>query len=151
MSFVIEPLTKGDVEQCVNILSSAAKEMLPTDKDKESLKRLIYGVNTLSLTAKKDKRIVGIISGMLQMTPHINFVFVADEESARQGLGGLLIDKFLETAKKQLSTTPPYATTSLTTDNTAAVSLYSAKGFKVEGFLKEGLMGKDIIFLKKKL
>jgi len=151
LNFVIEPLSKKDLEQCTSlILSSMRKELILANQNKEAVKSLLYGTNALSLVGKKDDQIVGLISGIVQMPLRISFLNVVDEESARQGLGGLLIDKFLEVAKKRLPNAP-YATTSLPADNTVAISLYSARGFKIEGFLKEGIMGKDIVFLKKKL
>mgnify|MGYP001051711064 CR=1 FL=1 len=151
LSFVFEPLSEKDLEKCANlIVSSMGSQLLPIHRDKETIKRLIYGAHALTLVGKKGDKIVGMISGAMLIPPSIGFLNVFDDQSAREGLGNQLIDKFLDTVKKQLPKAP-YVTTSLQTDNTAAISLYSARGFTIEGFLKEGMMGKDVVFLRKKL
>ncbi|KPV65329.1 MAG: hypothetical protein AOA65_0260 [Candidatus Bathyarchaeota archaeon BA1] len=151
MSFVFETLSEKDLDQCVNvILSSMGEKLLPIHRDKETIKRLIYGAHVLTLVAKRGNRIVGLISGTMLIPPNIGFLDVADDQSAREGLGEQLIDKFLEAVKKRLPKAPFIATT-LATDNTGGISLYSGKGFMIEGFIKEGMMGKDVVLLRKRL
>jgi len=150
MSFLVEQLSVNDIDECTTIVASMAKEMLPSETDRDSVRRIISDANVLTLVAKKNKRIVAMISGTCQASLNITFLIVSDEESARHGVGSLLIDNFEEIGKKR-SPASRYVTTSLVTDNTAAVALYSAKGYEVGGFLKEALGAKDLIILRKKL
>jgi len=151
LSFTFEVLSAKDLDQCASlVLSSMKRELHPMHRDKETIKRLIYGTHAFSLIAKRNGRMVGIISGTLFATPRIGLLSVFDEKSAREGLSNLLINEFIKAVKKQMPKAT-HVTTSLAADNTDAVSLYSALGFKVEGFLREGMMGKDIVFMRKRL
>lgn len=150
MEFVIEPLNAKDIDECTTIVSSMAKGTLPAETNRDSIREMISNRNVLTLTAKKDKRIVALISGSIQTSLNIAFMIVTDEESARHGVGSILIDNFAEVGRKR-SPNASYITTNLVADNTTAVALYSAKGFTVAGFLKEALDGRDLIILRKRL
>jgi GNAT superfamily N-acetyltransferase len=150
MEFVIEPLDPSDINECVTIVATMAKETLPAETSHDSIKRIISNGNVLTLVAKKDRQIVALVNGSIRPSLNIAFMIVTDAESARRGIGSVLIDNFVEIGSKR-SPNSHYVTTSLPTDNTSAVALYSAKGFAVVGFLKEALWGKDLIILRKRL
>lgn len=151
MDFVFESLNEKNVEQCVNLLLSSMKnQLLPIHQDKKILKRMIYRNYLLTLIAKREDRIVGIISGTALIPPSINLFTITDEISAREGLGSILIDKFIELVRRKLPKAS-YITTRLSTDNIVAISLYLMKDFRIEGFIRGRLEGKDIVLLGKKL
>lgn len=151
MSLQIESLKEKDVEESVKALqTSMGNQASPFLKDSGALGRAIYGPHAMTLVAKKNGKIVGVVSGTATVPPNIAFLTVTDPESAREGLGGRLIDQFVEEARRKL----PSATsvrTSLPADFTDAVALYSSKGFSVEGFAKTALHGRDVVFLSKSL
>ena len=150
--FTFEVLKKKDVKKCLDTLLSAEVGQLTNLKNRDFLKRMIYGDKVLTIVAKVKDRIVGTITASWMMTwpPDISLLTLIDRESAVKGVGLLLIDKLIEAIKERFPQVP-FITAKLIKDSTEAVSLYSAKGFTVEGFLKEGLMGKDVIFMKKDL
>ncbi len=149
MSLVIETLKEKDVQESVKSLQTSLGEQAgPFFKDSAALSRAIYGPHAITVIAKKDSKVVGIASGTATIPPNIAFLGVTDQESAREGLGGRLIDQFIDEARKRI----PNATgvrTSLPADYTDAVALYSSKGFVVEGFAKAAAQGRDIVFLSR--
>ena len=149
MSLVIEILKEKDVEESVKALQASIGEQAgPFFKDSAALGRAIHGPHAITVVAKKGGKVVGIASGTATMPPNIAFLGVTDPESAKEGLGGRLLDQFIDEAKKKI----PNATgvrTSLPADYTDAVALYSSKGFVVEGFVKAATQGRDIVFLSR--
>lgn len=150
MSFVFETIKETDLEKCVDVVfSSLSEQLIPAHRNREMIKRMIFGSHAISLVAKKNGKIVGLISGVETFpTPTISFLSVTDEESARQGLGKILIDKFIENVKKRMPGVQQVSTM-LTTDNTSAISLFSSEGFIIKGFIKERLVNKDVVILTK--
>lgn len=151
MSFEIESLKEKDVEESAKaLLHSLGAQISPVLQDAKALGRVIYGPHAITLVAKKKGKIVGIINGTATIQPTIAFLGVTDPESAKEGLGSILVDKFLEQVKSQFPNVPSVRTT-LPADFSDAVGLYSSKGFVVEGFVKEAAQGRDVVFLKKTL
>lgn len=144
-------INEEDLEQCVDLVFASLRDKLPREqRNREIVKQMIYGTQALSLVAKKNGKIVGLISGVMMLTPNINFISVIDEESAQQGLGGVLIDKFIEAVKKSLPKASHVRIT-LSTDDTPIISLCSLKFFMIKGFFRESSMNKDMIILEKNI
>ncbi len=151
MSFDIESLKEKDVEESAKVLlQSLGNQISPVLQDSKALGRAIYGPYVITLVAKKKGKIVGIINGTATVQPTIVFLGVTDPESAREGLGSILVDKFLEQVKNQFPKVSAVRTT-LPADFPEAIALYSSKGFVVGGFVKEAAQGRDVVFLKKPL
>ena len=148
MEFVFEPLRKRDVDACVEMLISTLGSQAKVHGDKNRLKRMIHGDQVMTLVAKRKEGIVGLISATLLGLPRILFLTVADEKSAREGLGGLLIDQFEKEIKKSM----PHARRILHNefaDNFNAIGLYSVKGFKITGYIKDPITNRDVVFMEK--
>ena len=153
MSFEIESLKEKDVEESAKILIQSLGNQVPAIfQDVKALGRAIYGPHAITLIAKKSGKIIGIINGTATAQPTIAFLGVTDPESAREGLGSVLVDKFLEHVKSQFPSISAVRTT-LPADFPEAIALYSSKGFVVEGFVKDYHLaqGRDMVFLKKSL
>jgi hypothetical protein len=149
LSFEIEILKEHDVEASAKALQkSMADQSNPLFGDVKALERAIYGPHVLTLIAKKAGSIVGLVSGTASLSPSIVFLGVTDPESAREGLGNQLIDRFIDEVKKKSPNAAEVRVT-LPTDYTDAVALYSSKGFAVMGFVKtDG--GRDMVFLSRR-
>ena len=148
MDFAFEPLRKRDVDACVEMLISTLGSQAKMHGDKNRLKRMIYSDQVMTLVAKRKEGIVGLISATLLGLPRIMFLTVADEKSAREGLGGILIDQFVKEIKKS----SPHAKRILHNefaDNFNAIGLYSVKGFKITGYIKDPITNRDVVFMEK--
>jgi len=151
MSFEIESLKEKDVEESAKaLLQSLGSQVSPVLQDTKALGRAIYGPHAITLIARKKGKIVGIINGTATIQPTIVFLGVTDPESAKEGLGSILVDRFLEQVKNQFPNVTAVRTT-LPANFPDAIALYSSKGFVVEGFVKEAAQGRDVVFLKKLL
>ncbi|MFH0848623.1 MAG: GNAT family N-acetyltransferase [archaeon] len=149
MSWEIEVLKERDVEESTKALQkSMGNQPGPLFGDAKGLGRAIYGPHAITLIAKKGGSVVGIVSGTATLPPNIAFLGVTDADCAKEGLGGKLIDGFLDEAKKKIPNAPAVRTT-LPAEYTDAVALYSSKGFVVEGFVKTAGQGRDIVFLSR--
>ena len=149
MSFEIEVLKEADVEASAKALQkSMADQSNPLFGDVKNLERAIYGPHVLTLIAKRAGSIVGLVTGTASIAPNIVFLGVTDPQSAREGLGNQLIDRFIDEVKKKSPNATEVRVT-LPTQYTDAVALYSSKGFAVIGFVKtEG--GRDMVFLSRR-
>jgi len=151
LSFNFEQLQQKDVNACVEaILTTLKGQLAAMHEDKETVKRMIYGPQVMTIVAKKQDKIAGLISGTLPIQPRIMFLTVTDEQSARQGLGAVLIDQFIQTAKKQ----QPKASFVLHNEfaeNYNAIGLFSMKGFTITGFIRDTITSRDVVFMKKPL
>lgn len=148
MEFVFEPLRKSDVDSCVEMIVPTLRSQAKAYRDKNTLKKMIYGDQSMTLVAKQKENIVGLINGTLLGIPRIMFLTVTDEQSAREGLGGMLIDQFV----KEIQKSSPHAKRILHnefTDNFNAIGLYSVKGFKVTGYIKDPITSRDVVFMEK--
>jgi ribosomal protein S18 acetylase RimI-like enzyme len=148
MDFTFEPLQKKDVDACVNLVISSLGSQAKAYGDKETIKQMIYSDQTATVVAKRQDKIVGFINGSILPYARIMFLTVADEQSAKEGLGSYLIDKFLEETKKR----SPYINFILHNefaDNFNAIGLYSIKGFKITGYIRDPITNRDIVVMKK--
>ena len=148
MEFVFEPLRKSDVDSCVEMIIPTLRSQAKAYRDKNTLKKMIYGDQAMTLVAKQKESIVGLINGTLLGIPRIMFLTVTDEQSAREGLGGMLIDQFV----KEIQKSSPHAKRILHNefaDNFNAIGLYSVKGFKVTGYIKDPITSRDVVFMEK--
>jgi ribosomal protein S18 acetylase RimI-like enzyme len=148
MDFTFEPLQKKDVDACVNLVISSLGSQAKAYGDKEAIKRMIYSDQTAAVVAKRKDKIVGLINGSILPYARIMFLTVADEQSAKEGLGSYLVDKFLEETKKR-SPNVEYVLHNEFADNYNAIGLYSIKGFKVTGYIRDPITNRDVVVMKK--
>jgi len=149
LKFKFEPLREQDLDMCADAILSTLKGQLGTmSEDRETVKKMIYGERVETIVAKREDKIVGLISGTLPIHPRITFITVTDAQSAREGLSGLLIDEFLKTARKR---TPKaqFILHNEFAENYKAIGLFSMKGFIVSGFMRDTVTGQDVVFMKK--
>lgn len=151
---VIEKATDEDITYCVDMILNAMGTMGVQSINREGLEQTLKTPNVLVLAAKIKGRVVGMISGLafpfLIPPPRIDFLSVSDEESARRGLHGMLIDAFLEELKKRLPNAK-YVDTTVATSNPQFVAMYSMKGFVVTGFTRGEQPNTDAIILRRNL
>jgi ribosomal protein S18 acetylase RimI-like enzyme len=148
MDFNFEPVQEGDIDSCVKMIISTLGSQAKEYGDKNRLKGMIYGKQVMTLVAKREKKIVGLITASLLGFPRIMFLTVAEKKSAREGLGGHLIDQLVKEIKKS----KPHMKQILHNefaDNFNAVGLYSVKGFTVAGYMKDPITSRDVVFMKK--
>ena len=149
LSFTFEPLQQKDVDACVEaILSTLKGQLAAMHEDKETIKRMIYGPQVITLVAKQQDKIAGLISGTLPIQPRIMFLTVTDRQSAEQGLGATLIDQFVQAAKKQQPKSP-FILHNEFAENYNAIGLFSMKGFTITGFIRDTITNRDVVFMKK--
>ena len=146
MSFDIGPLKENDVEESVKLLQTLGGSSSPFFSNLEFLKRTLCGPYAITLVAKEKGEIVGVIHGSATIPP--NIVLLASKPT--EGLGSILVDKFVDQVKNQFPSVNAVRT-SLPADMTEVVAFYSTKGFAVEGFVKAGVQGRDLVFLQKSL
>jgi len=148
LEFAFELLRKKDADACAKMIISTLGNEAKMYAEKKKVKRMIYGDQVMTLVAKKKGKISGLINGTLLGFPRIMFLTVADEQSAREGLGGILIDQF----EKELKKSSPHVKRILHNefaDNFNAIGLYSVKGFKVTGYIRDPITDRDVVFMEK--
>jgi len=151
LKFKFESLREQDLDTCADAVISTLKgQLAKVSEDKETVKRMIYGERVETLIARRENKIVGLISGTYPIQPRITFITVTDAQSAREGLSSLLIDEFLKTARKR---TPKarFILHNEFAENHKAIGLFSMKGFIVTGFMRDTVTGQDVVFMKKPL
>jgi hypothetical protein len=151
LKFKFESLREQDLDTCADAVISTLKgQLAKVSEDKETVKRMIYGERVETLIAKREGKIVGLISGTLPIQPRITFITVTDAQSAREGLSSLLIDEFLKTTRKR---TPKarFILHNEFAENPKAIGLFSMKGFTITGFIRDTVTGQDVVFMKKPL
>ncbi|UCH31892.1 MAG: GNAT family N-acetyltransferase [Candidatus Bathyarchaeota archaeon] len=148
MDFNFEPLQEKDVDSCVKMIISTLGSQAKEYGDKNRLKGMIYGKQVMTLVAKREKKIVGLITATLLGFPRILFLTVAEKKSALAGLGGQLIDQLVKEIKKNTPHMKQILHNEFA-DNFNAVGLYSIKGFTIAGYMKDPLTNRDVVFMKK--
>lgn len=148
MDFVFEPLKERDIEASLKVITSTLGSQAREYAESATLRRMIYGDHIMTLVAKKDEKVVGLINAHLLGLPKIMFLTVADEKSAQEGLASLLIEKAVEGIKTSLPNAKRVLHNEFA-DNFNAVGLYSVKGFKVTGYVKDPITNRDVIFMEK--
>lgn len=148
--FTIGQASDEDISFCVDTFFKA---MDGQPISKEALEQTLRSPNVIVLMAKIKKKIVGMISGVAlppPMTPRIDLLSVIDEESARKGLHGKLIDELVDELKRRLPRVK-YIDTTIPALNPQFVATYSMKGFNVVGFIRGDPSGNDSVILRKNL
>jgi len=155
--FSLLPLSEEAADECIDAMMKA----MPQVKwNKEGLRRGLLAPNSLTLTARHEGTMVGVISGTVFSTsippPTIGLMAILDQESGERGLGGYLIDEFIKAAQKR-APKASFVDVSLPTYDTGSIALYSLKGFVIEGFVKDGFSstfagpgGQDLVILRRR-
>jgi len=150
VDFVFESLNERDIEASIKVIMSTLGTKAKEYADSATLRRMICGDHIATLVAKRENRIVGLINTHLLGIPKIMFLTVADEKSAQEGLASLLIEKMVERIKASLPNAKRVLHNEFA-ENFNAVGLYSVKGFRVTGYVKDPVTNRDVIFMEKTL
>ena len=137
-----------EAKKCAEVVYRYLKSNEQTFYTEEDLKKLFSSQNSLTLYAEVSEKIVGLVSGIISPSPMIRLLVVLDEDQAKKGLGGDLIDKFVETVKK-LVPTAKIVSTVISNEQNNAISLYLMKGFTISGFVYEEDRG--IVVLRRRI
>ena len=148
MSFVFERLKEGDIDASLKVVTATLGSQATEYAESATLRRIIYGEYIMTLVAKKDEKIVGLVNAHLLGIPKIMFLTVADEKSAKEGLADQLIEKIVEGIKSGLPVAKRILHNEFA-DNFSAVGLYSIKGFRVTGYVKDPVTNRDVLFMEK--
>lgn len=148
MDFVFERLQERDLEASLKVVSSTLGSQAKEYAETSTLRRMIYGEHIMTLVAKREERIVGLVNAHLLGIPKIMFLTVSDERSAQEGLAGLLVDKIVEGIKSGLPAAKRVLHNEFA-ENFSAVGLYSVKGFRVTGYVKDPVTNRDVLFMEK--
>jgi hypothetical protein len=156
--FTFETLDEKTIDEAVDAMMKA----MPQVKwDSEGLKRILLSPNALTLIARREKALVGVISGTVFPTPvpvpSVGLMAVTDPEAGERGIGALLIDEYIKALQKR-SPKAAFVDVSLPTFDNGSIALYSLRGFMIEGFKKNGFGqsfapqgGSDLVFLRRRL
>jgi ribosomal protein S18 acetylase RimI-like enzyme len=150
-----------DAKEVDELIDRMTKAMPLVRWSNDGLRRNFLSPNSLSLVARRDGVIVGIINGTVSQIPSpvasIGLTAVLDQASGQMGLGGYLVDEFIAVAQKRMPKLPRVEV-SLATIDTGSIALYALKGFLIEGFVKGGFSqpsagqdGADLIILRRHL
>ena len=148
MGFVFERLKEGDIEASLKVVNATLGKQAKEYAESATLRRMIYGEHIMTLVAKTEERIVGLVNAHLLGIPKIMFLTVVDEKSAQEGLADLLIEKIVEGIKSGLPAAKRVLHNEFA-DNFSAVGLYSVKGFRVTGYVKDPVTNRDVLFMEK--
>ena len=136
--FSFEILDDKAVNDCVNAMMKATPQAMWS---REEVRHWLQAPNALTLIAKREGTIVGVINGIVRNSPMppptIRFMAVLDQRSGNQGLGGVLITKFIEELRR-ITPKTPYVEVSLPGSERTSIALFSLMGFDVSGFVKDG-------------
>ena len=136
--FTIEELDEKTADECTDTM---IKAMPQVKWNKEGLRRSLLAPNALTLIARREAFIVGVISGTVYQTlfppPMIGLNVIFEKMSGERGLGGYLIDEFIGGVQKK-NPKVQFLDVSVPSVDTGSIALYSLKGFLVEGFVKHG-------------
>ncbi|MDQ1279820.1 MAG: hypothetical protein QG670_1082 [Thermoproteota archaeon] len=150
--YLFEPMKLEDLSNCVDVI---VKAMGDPNINKDFVKQSIRDPNVVTLIARSREKIVGVIYGFVpyklysNQAPKIVFMGVENQEEAMKGLYGMLIDEFINELKRRFPKVP-CIDVSLASKDTNAVALYSNRGFSVEGYIRDGVGGPDIVLLRKR-
>jgi hypothetical protein len=136
--FSFEILGDNAVNDCINAMMKATPQAMWGG---EELSQWLQAPNSLTLIAKREGTIVGVINGIVRNSPMppptIRFMAVLDQKSGDQGLGGLLITKFIDELRR-ITPKAPYVEVSLPSSERTSIALFSLMSFDVSGFVKDG-------------
>lgn len=154
--FNIKEIDAKEVDEC---LETMTKFMPQIKWNAEGIRQNFSSPNSLTLIARHEGSIVGVINGIAPHnpipSPVIGLMVILDQTSGQLGLGGYLVDSFIGSVHKR-NPKAPYVDVSLSSIDTASIALYSLKGFLVEGFVKNGfnqpvagLENQDLVILRR--
>ncbi len=149
--YVLEELKPEDADKCAEVLYNSLKGTLPPPiKGKEGVLRMIWGPLKVSVVAKKNNEIVGIITGTASLPPSVVFIHVLSKEASMAGVEKMLLDHFSKVIKEKVPSAT-YLTTSVPADERFFISFYLNLGFTIYGFVREGYLGKDVVMLRRSI
>jgi hypothetical protein len=155
MSFKIECLKEKDVEESAKAILQYLQVVggkLPAPfQDIKTIGRMIFGPHAITLIARKEEKIVGIISGFLvQQTvggissPQVRIeLMITDAESAKERLDSMLVSRFLQQVKDQF----PNVSAVDTVMPVPIPDVYFSNGFVFAGFMKGVFQGREAFSL----
>jgi hypothetical protein len=136
--FDIKEIVAKEVDECIETMT---KYMPQVKWNTEVIHRNFSSPNSLTLIARHEGAIVGVINGIASHNPipppAIGLMVIFDPTSEQLGLGGYLVDSFISSVQNR-NPKAPYVDVSLPSIDTGLIALYSLKGFRVEGFVKNG-------------
>jgi hypothetical protein len=136
--FKFEILSEKTVDTCVDAMIKA----MPQAKwNRKELSHWLLAPNSLTLIAKFENTVAGVISGTVLKTPAppptIRLMAVLNQRSGEKGLGKYLINTFiLETQRR--APKAACVDVALPSSERTSIALYSLMGFDVNGFVKNG-------------
>jgi len=155
MSFKIECLKEKDVEESakaiLQYLQVIGGKLPPPFQDSKTIGRMIFGPHAITLIARKEEKIVGIISGFLvQQTvgeitsPQARIeLMITDAESAKERLDSMLVSRFLQQVKDQF----PNVSAVDTVMPVPIPDVYFSNGFAFAGLMKGVFQGREAFSL----
>lgn len=155
MSFKIECLKEKDVEESakaiLQYLQVIGGKLPPPFQDSKTIGRMIFGPHAITLIARKEEKIVGIISGFLvQQTvgeitsPQARIeLMITDAESAKERLDSMLVSRFLQQVKDQF----PNVSAVDTVMPVPIPDVYFSNGFVFAGLMKGVFQGREAFSL----
>jgi len=155
MSFKIECLKEKDVEESakaiLQYLQVIGGKLPPPFQDSKTIGRMIFGPHAITLIARKEEKIAGIISGFLvQQTvgeitsPQVRIeLMITDAESAKERLDSMLVSRFLQQVKDQFSNVSAVDTVM----PVPIPDVYFSNGFAFAGFMKGVFQGREAFSL----
>ena len=155
MSFKIECLKEKDVEESakaiLQYLQVIGGKLPPPFQDSKTIGRMIFGPHAITLIARKEEKIAGIISGFLvQQTvgeitsPQARIeLMITDAESAKERLDSMLVSRFLQQVKDQF----PNVSAVDTVMPVPIPDVYFSNGFVFAGLMKGVFQGREAFSL----
>lgn len=155
MSFKIECLKEKDVEESAKVilqyLQVIGGKLPPPFQDSKTIGRMIFGPHAITLIARKEEKIAGIISGFLvQQTvgeitsPQARIeLMITDAESAKERLDSMLVSRFLQQVKDQF----PNVSAVDTVMPVPIPDVYFSNGFVFAGLMKGVFQGREAFSL----
>lgn len=133
---------------------------MPQKWNRTELRRWLLGANTLTLIARHEGTITGVISGTVLKTPlpppTIRLMIVLDQASGDKGLGMFLINAFIAKVQNRIPNAS-YIDVALPSSERTSIALYSLMGFDITGFIKDGfqaqfagMAGQDLVLLRRR-
>ena len=155
MSFKIECLKEKDVEESakaiLQYLQVIGGKLPPPFQDSKTIGRMIFGPHAITLIARREEKIVGIISGFLVRqtvgeitSPQARIeLMITDAESAKERLDSMLVSRFLQQVKDQF----PNVSAVDTVMPVPIPDVYFSNGFVFAGLMKGVFQGREAFSL----
>jgi hypothetical protein len=146
--FTFETLDEKTIDEAIDAMMKA----MPQVKwDNEGLKLRLLSPNALTLIARREQTVVGVINGTVFPGPTVQLMAVTDPVAGERGVGVFLIDRFIKSVQKK-NPKAMFVDVNLPAFDTGSIALYSLQGFIIEGFIKNGFQGShDLVILRRRL